>query len=150
MGHSCLDNLAPFESLKKAVIDTSCVSVFQIQLGRRLRVARKAAEMTLQQAATAIGVSASTVSRMEDGSTSPYVPQLYALSRLYGRQFSELAVGSEPEHIDISELWPDTQNIIRRHVEYLLVSQQMVEDNWSEKVGKMKSGIWDADPPWNF
>lgn len=143
--HECFD-----EILEDAFSSENHASKFKIGLGSRLRKARKAAKKTLIESGAASGVSCTTISRWEDGTYCPDMAQLYVLAKFYRIQFFELALGAKLDLLDISQLWPDTQKIVRRHIEYLLVSQQMVEDNWPETVRRIKRGNWNTDPPWKL
>lgn len=125
-------------------------SIFQIEMGRRLSKARRDAGKTQEEAGKAVDKSAATIGRWERGSGSPTIGELYTMSRLYRCQLSELSFGARPELLDISNLWPDTQNIIRRHIEYLLASQRLVEENWLESLRKVGAGSGNIAPPWEI
>lgn len=56
----------------------------QLLLGSRLRAARQAQSVSLRSVATAIGVSPSLLSQIENGKTNPSVDTLYALVQQLG------------------------------------------------------------------
>lgn len=59
-------------------------------LGPRLRRARRACELTMEQVAARSGISQPTLSRLEAGRRQPSLAQLLALARLYGVAVGEL------------------------------------------------------------
>ena len=59
-------------------------TAWQIELGAAIRAARKAAELSQQDLAAALGVRQSTVSQWERGGTTPRTKHLLGLLRLLG------------------------------------------------------------------
>lgn len=121
---------------------------FGKEIGKRMRSARKKARKTLQQAGEHVKVSRMTISRWEAGTSSPEIDQAYNLSFLYRVPFSVMIFGERPGMLDVSRLWPHTQNALKRHVERLAVSQQMVEAHWPDTVERIRSSAGPVDPPW--
>jgi transcriptional regulator with XRE-family HTH domain len=64
-------------------------------VGPRLRAIRRQRETTLADAATATGISVSTLSRLESGRRRPTLELLLPLAQAYGVQIDEL-VGAPP------------------------------------------------------
>ena len=57
--------------------------------------ARKAAGLTMRQAADRLGISAAAVAQWESGATSPRAKYLLALAALYGVSVDELLADRE-------------------------------------------------------
>jgi len=64
-------------------------------LQQRLRYYRKRCAMTQADVAEQLGVSASLVTRIEQGQVSPRIEQIAAFARVYGCSVADL-VGDEP------------------------------------------------------
>ena len=62
----------------------------EVPLGARLRVARRARGLTLEQVATAVGVTKGFLSRVERDAVSPSVATLVALCEVVGIRVGEL------------------------------------------------------------
>lgn len=67
----------------------SAVTVAPVELGRRLRQARKSWKLTQADAAEALGVSRSAVSEMETGRRGVSGLELHRLAHLYGRDMAD-------------------------------------------------------------
>lgn len=94
---------------------------FTVELGRRLRVARREARKTQEQAGAVVDVSASTVGRWERGDGSPTMAQLYTLARFYKKPLRELSfIGPQADYVDISELPSELQELVRTQVDGLI------------------------------
>lgn len=65
-------------------------------IGTRLRTARRAKPLTLVEAASATGISASTLSRLETGGRRATLEQLLPLADLYDLSLDELVGRAEP------------------------------------------------------
>lgn len=65
-------------------------------LGENLRRARRAADLTQQQAADKLGVTKQTISDQERGVSTPPEKSLGALAELYGTTPAELRYGTPP------------------------------------------------------
>ena len=65
------------------------MTVIEAELGRRLRLARKAWKLTQSEVAEALGVSRSAVSEMETGRRGVSGLELHRLAHLYGRDMAD-------------------------------------------------------------
>src|SRR5688500_6340440 len=72
-----------------------------IQLGMRLRDARQSAKLSLRELARRVDVSASLVSQVELGRTSPSVGTLYALVSELGLSLDEVMQDGAPSEIQL-------------------------------------------------
>jgi transcriptional regulator with XRE-family HTH domain len=66
-------------------------------LGARLKRARQRSGLALREVARQLGVSASFVSQMENGKSTPSVATLYSMAQLLGVSIDELFSGDEAE-----------------------------------------------------
>lgn len=62
------------------------------ELGRRLRIAREAANFTQEAAAAGLGLTRGAIAQVEGGMRAPNSLQLIALARLYGRDPAEFLI----------------------------------------------------------
>lgn len=69
---------------------SAMIPIDPVVLGERLASARRVRGLTQQQAAEALGVTQTSIANMEEGDRMPQARELYALSRLYGRQLGDL------------------------------------------------------------
>ena len=123
------------------------ISKHQVEMGRRLRKYRKLAKASAKQAAEIAEMSDRTLRRIESGDAEIGVARLYTLCRAYRVPFGEVAFGGKTPLLDISMLWPHTQDAIRQHIARLLVAQQMVESHWPQTLERIRKGV-NVDPPW--
>jgi transcriptional regulator with XRE-family HTH domain len=72
-----------------------------IKLGMRLRDARQSAKLSLRELARRVDVSASLVSQVELGRTSPSVGTLYALVSELGLSLDEVMQDGEPSELQL-------------------------------------------------
>lgn len=74
-----------------------------IDIGARLKVARRSAGVTQQEAADAAGVKRTTVSNWEAGRNLPGLIQFRALLRMYGGTGYQILFGANPFELSRSE-----------------------------------------------
>lgn len=121
---------------------------FNVTVGKRFADARKSRRISQRTAGECIDVSTATISRIESGSLSPTLYQATVLADVYQANFSELVLGTSATIIDLSKLWPQTQSAIKRHVERLVVQEQLLDERWEEYWDSYKSNIDAPLPPW--
>jgi transcriptional regulator with XRE-family HTH domain len=66
-------------------------------LGDRLKAARQRSGLTLREVSRQLEISASFVSQMENGKSTPSVATLYSMAQLYGVSIDELFSGKQPD-----------------------------------------------------
>lgn len=92
---------------------------FSAEQGRRIRLARMDARRTQEEAGAAVGKSAATIGRWERGSASPTTKELYTLSRFLKVPLRRVALVDDGEYIDVADLPPDLQGLLKAHVDGL-------------------------------
>ena len=73
------------------------IGPIDLWVGVRLRDLRKSADFTQEQAGRELGVSASTVGKMENGSQAVTAGRLWALCQAYGVEISDVFDGLKEE-----------------------------------------------------
>ena len=68
-------------------------------MGDRLKSARQRSGLSLREVSRQLEISASFVSQMENGKSTPSVATLYSMAQLYGMSIDELFSGKQPDAV---------------------------------------------------